>query len=83
MRFCIKKKLKYSHFWNNEFSGQDAHDGVRLQTVEGEHMLTDKICFISPYSGLKQVDLQASKREGYRNFWLIVCYYGVYYTWEY
>lgn len=43
MRFCIKKKLKYSHFWNNEFSGQDAHDGVRLQTVEGEHMLIDKI----------------------------------------
>lgn len=64
-------------------SFQDAHDGVRLQTVEGEHMLTDKICFISPYSGLKQVDLQASKRGGYRNFWLIVCYYGVYYTWEY
>lgn len=67
MRFCIKKKLKYSHFWNNEFSGQDAHDGT-VQTVEGEHMLIDKICFISPYSGLKQVDLQASKGGGYRNF---------------
>lgn len=84
MLFCIKKKPKYSNFWNNEFpefSRQDTHDRVRLQTIEGEHMLTDKIYFISPYRiKVEQVDLQASKRGGYRNFSLIVCYYGIYYT---
>lgn len=47
---------KETNFWNNEFPefwGQDTRNGVRLQTIEGEHMLTDKIYFISPYSGLK------------------------------